>query len=75
MTFQIIMELVQPIIVGLSLAVFLAVPKIWVQTILNSRDIEKHDAKFNGLFNRVDSMSKDVAFIRGKIDKNGDLNG
>jgi hypothetical protein len=66
--FEFFGNLIEPIVIGLSLAVFLALPKVWVQTILNKRDIEKHDNKFNGLFERVDSMSSDVSFIRGKID-------
>jgi len=53
---------------GVALAVCLAVPKIWVDSILNREKLAQHSDKFSGIFQRLDKMGVDVSYIRGTID-------
>lgn len=54
--------------VGVTLAVCFAVPKVWVNSILNRRDIDRQEKKNSGIFERLDKISNDVAYLRGQQD-------
>ena len=51
---------VEPVMIALVIVVCLAVPKVWVQTILNKRDIDNHNEKINVIFHIIDTISTDV---------------
>lgn len=65
---QILHNISEPVLIGITLAVCFAVPRIWMLTIQNNRDIQRSDKKVDALFERMDKMSSDVSFIRGKIE-------
>lgn len=61
--------ILQTVLGACAIGVLYAVPKIWADTRQNTRDIETHEKQFQTLFSKIDDMSDNVSWIRGKLDE------